>query len=136
VRFNGSDYIHPIDSPRLSAQHLRIKTLMLDHSWRTLKEISYVTNDPEASISAQLRHLRKQRFGSFVIEKKSRGDRENGLYEYRVMPPGYCSEFIIKERVSKQKQALTAVWNHEDCTDSIKKTIRDVFKKCQITKTE
>lgn len=73
VRFNGSDYIHKTDSPRLSDQHLRVRNLMSDHAWRTLKEISRAIDDPEASISAQLRHLRKKRFGSFVIEKKLEG---------------------------------------------------------------
>jgi hypothetical protein len=57
---------------------------MQDGEWRTLSEISQTTGDPQASISAQLRHLRKPRFGSFRVEREYRG---NGLYVYRVLPP-------------------------------------------------
>ncbi len=40
-------------------------------SWLTLRELSLMTQFGEASISAQLRHLRKPRYGSFVIEEES-----------------------------------------------------------------
>jgi len=32
-----------------------------------------------------LRHLRKDRFGSHVVEKQPRGDRSHGLFEYRLI---------------------------------------------------
>lgn len=86
-RFNGSDYAHAIDAPRLARQHERIRDLMLDGQWRTLAEIETATGDPAASVSAQLRHLRKERFGSYLVEKRARGDRAVGLFEYRVMSP-------------------------------------------------
>jgi hypothetical protein len=60
---------------------------MSDHQWRTLDEIADVTGDPHASISAQLRHLRKPRFGGYLVEKRSRGRRDQGLFEYRVQDP-------------------------------------------------
>ena len=59
-------------------------------SWLTLRELSLMTQFGEASISAQLRHLRKPRYGSFVIEKKVRKDEvvrdeERGaIWEYRL----------------------------------------------------
>jgi len=55
---------------------------MKDGKWYTLDEIHKATNDPHASISAQLRNLRKERFGSHVIEKRCKGNRSNGLWEY------------------------------------------------------
>jgi hypothetical protein len=39
---------------------------------RTLQEIADATGDPHASISAQLRHLRKPRFGAYAIDKRRR----------------------------------------------------------------
>lgn len=87
MRFNGSHYDGCADAPRLSRQHERIKSLMLDGVWRTLAEIEGLTGDPPASISAQLRHLRKPRFGAFIVEVQARGDRAGGLFEYRVLPP-------------------------------------------------
>lgn len=82
--FNGSDYVPALDHPRLSLQHERIRDLMLDGKWRSLDEIAAATGDPAASISAQLRHLRKPRFGGWKVEKRSRADRARGLFEYRL----------------------------------------------------
>lgn len=60
-------------------------------TWLTLRELSRVTSYGETSISAQLRHLRKARYGAFVIDKQVRksGDRgyaaERGaVWEYRL----------------------------------------------------
>ena len=69
---------------RLGAQLDAIRELMLDGAWRTLEQIREATNFPPASISAQLRHLRKKRFGAYVVERRHLG---RGLYEYRVSKP-------------------------------------------------
>ena len=82
LRFNGSDYDHERDAPRLSNQYKRVFELMQDGEWRTLREIANLTSDPEASVSAQLRHMRKKRFGNHVVDKKY---IENGLYYYRLI---------------------------------------------------
>lgn len=84
VRFDGSDYQPAADDARLSGQILRVFHLMRDGKWRTLQEIARSTGDPPASISAQLRHLRKKRFGSHTVNKRSRGTRDRGLYEYQL----------------------------------------------------
>jgi hypothetical protein len=81
LRFDGADYQHERDCERLSGQLLRVWECIKDGQWRTLSRISTITGDPEASISAQLRHLRKPRFGRFHVEKRY---INNGLYEYRV----------------------------------------------------
>lgn len=85
--FNGPDYDPDLDHERLTGQIKRIKDLMLDGEWRTLQEIAKETGDPESSISAQLRHLRKDRFGGWTVEKQRRGDPSEGLFEYRVLEP-------------------------------------------------
>lgn len=85
VRFSGSDYDHDRDQPRLAGQLKRIFNLMADGTWRTLGEIEAATGAPQASISAQLRHLKKPRFGSHIVEKRHRGDAKCGLYEYRLI---------------------------------------------------
>jgi DNA-binding transcriptional regulator GbsR (MarR family) len=82
--FDGPEYVPKLDQERLSGQLLRIYDLMMDGEWRTLSEIADVTKDHEASISAQLRHLRKERFGSHVVQKRRRGDRSKGLFEYHL----------------------------------------------------
>jgi hypothetical protein len=80
-RFNGPD-LTAADHERLAGQMLRVFNLMADGHWRTLREIAEATGDPESSISAQLRHLRKPRFGGHTVERKHEG---NGLYFYKLI---------------------------------------------------
>jgi hypothetical protein len=54
---------------------------MKDGQWRTLEQIADMTGDPTPSVSAQLRHLRKPRFGSHTVDRRHVG---GGLYEYRL----------------------------------------------------
>jgi hypothetical protein len=82
MRFDGEDYTPNRDDVRLTGQILRIWDVVNDNCWHTLKEISDKTGDPEASISAQLRHLRKPRFGGYIVEREYIYD---GLYRYRVL---------------------------------------------------
>lgn len=83
--FNGPDYDPGHDNTRLLKQHERVREAMRDGHWRTLEEIAALTGDPPASISAQLRHLRKERFGSWTVNKRTRGERASGLYEYQLV---------------------------------------------------
>jgi len=85
VRFKGPVYEPKHDLRRLTGQILRVWETMRTGQWRTLREIADLTGDPEASCSAQLRHLRKPRFGGHRVEKRSRGDRKAGLWEYRLI---------------------------------------------------
>lgn len=84
LTFNGPCYDPELDQARLTGQIKRVFDLMSDRQWRTLDEIFSETGDPPASISAQLRHLRKKRFGQHIVEKRRRGEPEAGLWEYRV----------------------------------------------------
>jgi len=85
ARFNGPCYDPKHDQARLTGQILRVYNAMADGQWRTLDEIHALTGDPHASISAQLRHLRKKRFGAHVVDKRRRGRPESGLWEYRLV---------------------------------------------------
>lgn len=87
AKFDGSDYVDSIDRKRLAGQILRVHDAMIDGRWRTVNEIHAITGDPHASISAQLRHLRKPKFGKYLVAKRPRGKREDGLYEYQVLKP-------------------------------------------------
>ena len=62
-------------------------------TWLTLDELAKLTHYPPASISAQLRHLRKPRFGAFAVAKRIRSVNRamlaegfGALWEYSVMP--------------------------------------------------
>ena len=80
----GPAYVKALDEPRLHDQMGRVKDYMLDGAWHTLAEIAQATGAPEASVSAQLRHLRKQRFGGWIVEKRR---RSAGTWEYRLCAP-------------------------------------------------
>ena len=86
MRFDGPAFEPKHDQRRLTGQILRVFDLMRDSRWRTLSEIEKTIGDPAASVSAQLRHLRKERFGSHVVDKRARGNRASGLWEYRLTP--------------------------------------------------
>lgn len=84
LRFDGDVYEPPYDRARLTGQILRVYDVMEDGRWRTLEEIALASHAPPASVSAQLRHLRKPRFGSYRVDKRTRGEREHGCWEYRL----------------------------------------------------
>lgn len=90
--FDGPVYNPELDNARLRQQIGRVYALMLDGEWRTLDDIQAGTaamrddggRDPHASISAQLRHLRKPRWGSHTIQKREAVEG-SGLWEYRMI---------------------------------------------------
>ena len=84
AHFDGPVYVPRFDYARLTGQIERVYNLICDGEWRTLSEIERATGDPAASVSAQLRHLRKVKFGSHTINKRPRGDRYSGLWEYQL----------------------------------------------------
>jgi hypothetical protein len=82
-QFDGSDYEPEEDKARLTGQIYRVYEVMREGEWKTLSEISVEASPcPQASASAQLRNLRKKRFGGHLIEKKNMG---RGLWKYRLV---------------------------------------------------
>ncbi len=79
--FDGADYEPARDDARLTSQLRRIWNVISDGRWYSLEDISQGAGAPTPSVSAQLRHLRKPRFGAHRIERRHRG---RGLYEYRL----------------------------------------------------
>lgn len=84
IRFGGETYDPVYDKERLKIQLGRVFLTVLDRQWWTLHELSRVTGAPEASVSARLRDLRKDRFGGHVVERRARGERAKGWFEYRL----------------------------------------------------
>ena len=86
--FDGETYESALDKLRLGKQLLSVRLLMYDGVWRTLREIANELGIPEASASARLRDLRKERFGSHRVERRRRGEEKRGLFEYCVQGQG------------------------------------------------
>ena len=74
----GKTFNSDRDGARLSAQAVRVLNATLNSGWRTLSEISAITRDPEASVSARLRDLRR---AGFLVEREY---VERGLHRYSV----------------------------------------------------
>lgn len=81
ARFYGPE-LSQADVDRLTDQMKAIYSVIRDGHWRTLREIGDATGFGEASISAQLRNMRKPEHGSLRIDKQNRG---GGLWAYRLV---------------------------------------------------
>lgn len=100
--FHGSQFEPALDRARLSRQVHRIRAYMLGCGWQTLREIRQALESlyapaifPEASISAQLRNLKRAPFHNRLEKRRrisaapaSHISRASGIWEYRVLPPG------------------------------------------------
>jgi biotin operon repressor len=83
--FDGDTIDDALDTHRLRRQLDAVRTLLLArYSWHSLAEISQATGTPEASASARLRDLRKEKFGGYTIERRRRSP---GTFEYRLVRP-------------------------------------------------
>lgn len=79
--FDGSDVVRGLDHDRLTLQLEKIRRVIRDGQYRTLAELARLTGAPEASVSAQLRNLRKPRFGGLTIVRRRR-TVDGGTWEY------------------------------------------------------
>lgn len=84
LRFDGETIEPALDNARLSRQIDRVKALMQDGQWRTLREIQAIAGGTEQGISARLRDLKKIRFGAYRVTKRRRDPPTAGVFEYRV----------------------------------------------------
>lgn len=84
-RFDGITYELEHDEARLTKQLKRTFDLIKDGEWRTLTEIHNQTGDPEQSVSARLRDLRKHKHGGYTVERRRRGTEARGIFEYRII---------------------------------------------------
>ncbi len=80
--FDGRTYDAPRDGDRLNAQLQRVLHAMQDGGWWVLAQLSAATGDPEASVSARIRDLRKPKFGGHLVERRY---VSSGLWEYRLV---------------------------------------------------
>jgi hypothetical protein len=135
--FNGPEYDCDRDWDRLTSQHARIRNLMLDGEYRTVQEISALTRDPENSIQAQLRHLRKPRFGGFIVTKRVRS--LPALWEYHVRyrttnDPPYLgqSKAELLEQIALLKNALLSYTKTDKCSGLL--LCRVIKKPCRYCK--
>ena len=117
--FDGADYSAEHDGARLATQLDDIRELMLDGAWRTLSEISRWTGHPAASVSAQLRNMRKPAHGAWNVERRPRGERTHGLFEYRVSPS-------TGETPPRQRRAMERIRELETAAQRLREKIAEL----------
>jgi hypothetical protein len=119
VRASGVLERPEYDARCLRSQREVIRDVMLSaadcKTWLTLGELRALTRYGEASISAQLRHLRKAENGGYEIAKRQReaaapprpgtGGRAEWVWEYRISP-AVCAQDAAK--TNTQQAAVTA----------------------------
>jgi hypothetical protein len=79
--FDGATYRRDRDQARLRGQLGRVADALADGRWWTLASLSAHTGDPEASVSARLRDLRKGKFGGYTVLAENTGA---GTWRYRL----------------------------------------------------
>lgn len=86
--FGGAATLQRSDAARLTSQLHAVRSVMSDGRYRTLEEIARLVAQitgkraTEPSVSARLRDLRKDKFGSLLVERRLVSP---GLFEYRVI---------------------------------------------------
>jgi len=102
-KFTGPVFVPEHDQERLDTQIERIKGFMADGQWHTYGEIALATGSPATSVSSQLRNLRMDENGGFIIERQYRGDRRQGLFEYRLLTAVRSHEYLVA-RVARRQE--------------------------------
>jgi hypothetical protein len=87
--------------------------------WLTLDELARLTHYPPASISAQLRHLRKPRFGGFAVDKRCRklsvslcGEDFGVVWEYRLsrrIRRNRAGALVARQRRNRERQTRIGI---------------------------
>lgn len=105
LSFDGSDFVQELDGKRLTGQIARVYLVMSDREWRSVQEIHdliferFKACDPENSIQAQLRNLRKSEFGCHSVERRRR--ENTNLSEYQLQS-SFCSVKATPEVIKKR----------------------------------
>jgi hypothetical protein len=116
MRRTKEDEARPV---QLRRQREVIRDVMLSAgqcaTWLTLDELAKLTHYPPASISAQLRHLRKPQFGAFAVvkrcravDKAMRADGFGAVWEYSVRQERRAPVRKAGDRRRKARMALVA----------------------------
>jgi hypothetical protein len=105
AKFTGPEFVPEHDQIRLTGQIDRIRAFMLDGLWHTYEEVARATKSPATSVSSQLRNLRMAENGGYSVERRNRGIRGNGLFEYR-MTVTLVDKATLEAQVQRRREIL------------------------------
>jgi hypothetical protein len=104
--FDGDTYEPELDQGRLATLLNRVHQHMLDGEWHTLAELARTCGGTEASVSARLRDLRKDRFGGNDVRKR-RSIEHDGLFEYRLANPHAIPEPLLSWEIGSEHHIVS-----------------------------
>lgn len=78
---DGETFDRAHDRKRLDGLMARVFSFMNDRQWHAIQEVQEACGGTEASCSARIRDLRKQKFGGYQVSRLRCG---HGLYKYRL----------------------------------------------------
>lgn len=104
--FDGETYEPSEDRHRLSAQLDVVRGLMSNHGWWTIAQLADAVwkagyRATQQGLSARIRDLRKARFGANTVDRRRRGKRASGEWEYRLVP-----ERELKARREEEERVI------------------------------
>lgn len=82
---DGETYVSHLDKSRLNSQLRRVFDIVCDEQWHLLEDLARLVGGSEAAVSARLRDLRKEKFGSYRVDRRRVGESHRGLFEYRLV---------------------------------------------------
>lgn len=83
--FDGDTYEPLQDKERLETLFERVKSTMAGAQWWTLEELAAQAKGSQASVSARIRDLRKERFGGWeIVRRRLQSAPESGVWEYQM----------------------------------------------------
>ena len=91
--FEGATYDEALDYNRLSTQINDVLNILLDQQWHKMQDIASDISAPEPSVSAQIRNLRKEKHGGYVINRR----RVGNTYEYQLDLEATTAKQQLKE---------------------------------------
>lgn len=106
MEFSGSHYNKEIDEARLERQIDRVLRVLQQNGWLTVTDIANKTGDPENSIQAQIRNLRKAKNGGFIIDATRA--TKTGLFKYKLVGRNENKELPkhgpLRQRISELEE--------------------------------
>lgn len=103
-KFHGAEYDPKRDATRLQTQQDRIREFLLAMtrrgSWQTVPEVAGALGiRNHASVERQIRYLRQEKFGSYIVAKRQRksGGPMSGMSEFQVNQPREVLQLELQE---------------------------------------
>lgn len=85
AQFDGATYLPLFDQKRLEGQYEKVFAVMAHGGWWTLRQLANICECSEASISARIRDMRKEKRGGHTVNRRRGRCWDSGIHEYQLV---------------------------------------------------